>query len=1153
MKRCPLCNKETPEDRKYCPFDGTPLVEVAPPETAPTLSIQLPDGSTSEVPLLAPELNIGRAPDNAIFLSDPTISRYHAALQRKDGKYVLLDTNSSSGIFVNDQRVGANGWVLRPGDVITIGRTIITVNAPAGPPPKSVVPQAPPVEPRAIQPPRQTTPDAKGHDAGPRGKVPPSEDSHAAETAPKVSIESPDGSIGEVPLLAAELNIGRAPDNAIFLSDPTVSRYHGILRRQNGRYVILDLNSSSGIFVNNQRIGPQGWVLGQGDVITIGRTSITFSIQTAAPPKSPEPVRAPVEPPATRPSGQPASDAKPLDDAWQGGQPSAPEDLLGRIQGAGQAGPRKIILDGRYELEAKLAERSNGTTYRARRIMLGDHVAVRILKPELVKDRLAYERFCRQAQVAARVHHPNSVQVYDFGSSPEGIVYIVEELLTGRTLRGILGEQRGLTISRIVGIFNQICGAAHAAHLNGIVLRDIKPESIFVEQGADGKELIKVGGYGLAKVDSSIGGGVTMAQQALILGTPEYMSPEQWLDQPLDSRSDVYSLGVILFEMLTGAVPFDALRPTEIAQLHLTAPVPDITEIGRPDLDEGIAAVVNRALAKDPNLRQPTALNLAEELQAVTGVKGGIVGTLINKAIGIKPMAQLIIPQLPSPAPAGEAYLPSVVAEVEPKGQKVLNPVVLALMAEAFLSRVSGGLVKTAVPLYALLVFGLDITAVMALVLIQNIVPLVLRPMFGSLADKYGKKRVFMISLSIRAFIGLLYAIATLPMLFIISVVRGMADSAKGPSASAMIADNTDQKNIAKAYSLYTTTKSTSGGIGEAIAAFMLIILIVIFAGTRTVTANFAVLEEVNSKGEPIEEILKSPEDVSADQTLPPTEAHPQPRRVVSVEQRETQLSQIPIDDLPKVVEGTVLKKTLVTIFAVSTILSVFSLVLVQVFVKEKKKVKQKDKSGKPGSPKRLTEVHQAQPNVWSFALLGAALTAPAYMVTGEFFVVLAVKLEVTPYALGWIKIVAETIIPLVFGPSFGWLADRIGAGKVIALRSIANLVTSLLFWITPWFAGTIFLGLMMGLARAVDEIGKAAFKPTWGAIAAKVSSFNLATRSKTMGIMEGGVDASDLTFPVLAGLLLQYFSLGALMAARAVLAIIAELYAYVLMRKYRV
>ncbi|HET8674276.1 MAG TPA: MFS transporter [Blastocatellia bacterium] len=1037
MKRCPLCNKETPDERKYCPHDGSLLVEVARPDKG------------------------GLA---------------------KDG------------------------------------------------PSKGTPPQSP-----------------------------------SAEPAAKLSIQMSDGSLREVPLLETEINIGRATENAIILSDPSVSRRHALLRRRGGQYLILDTNSSSGVFVNGQRVGPQGQTLSQGDVIAIGGATLKFSAQPDLPP--PKPVRqppAPVEPQMRRPSNQPVPGRqvpdpkpaykapaydRPAYDVGRDGELSPPEDSLGRMREAEQGNLRKIIIDGRYELEAKLAQRSNGTVYRARRILLGDRVAIRILRPELVKDRNAYEAFRRQAQIAARIHHPNSIQIYDFGSSPEGAVYVVEELVSGRTLRNLLNERGGLTLSRIVGILNQICSAAHAAHLNGIVLRDIKPESIFVEQGADGKELIKVGGYGLAKADPSISGGMTMADQVMALGTPEYMSPEQWLDRPLDSRSDVYSLGVILFEMLTGSVPFEAQRPDEIGQLHLTALVPDITEIGRPDLDEGIAAVVNRALSKDPSFRQPTALQLAAEFRAVSGAAGGFVGALINKAAGRAPV---ITPQAPAAVPAGEAALPSVVAQVEPKGQGTLNRVVFALMVEAFLSRVSGGLIKTAVPLYALLVFGLDITAIMALVLIQNIVPLLLRPLFGTLADKYGKKRIFMISLSIRSIVGLLYAVASLPMLFIISLVRGIADSAKGPSASAMIADNTDERNIAKAYSLYTTTKSTSGGIGEALGAFLLVLLIIFFAGTRTVTANVAVLDEVAATGEPIEVILKSPEEVAEDQTLPPTEAHPEPRRVASIEQREMQLSQVPIDDLPKVVEEAMLKRVLVAIFAAATILSAFSILLVQIFVKEKRS-KKKDKSAKSAILRRPAGPLQPMPNVWSFALLGAALTAPAYMVTGEFFVVLAVKLQVTPYALGWIKLVAETLIPLIFGPSFGWLADRIGAGKVIALRSIANLGTSVLFWITPWFMGTALLGVMMGLARSVDEIGKAAFKPTWGAIAAKVSSFNLATRSRTMGIMEGGVDASDLTFPVLAGLLLQYFSLGALMAVRAVLAVLAEIYAYFIMRKYKV
>ena len=240
---------------------------------------------------------------------------------------------------------------------------------------------------------------------------------------------------------------------------------------------------------------------------------------------------------------------------------------------------------------------------------------------------------------------------------------------------------------------------------------------------------------------------------------------------------------------------------------------------------------------------------------------------------------------------------------------------------------------------------------------------------------------------------------------------------------------------------------------------------------------------------------------------LPGDEAHPQPRKVLRVEQRQMPLSKVPIDDLPKVVENTPLRKALMVIFGISTVFSLMSLILVAIFIKEKKKEKKEKKEkkkdlGHAATPTGLLHAPQQQPNVYAFALLGTALTAPAYMVTGEFFTILAVKLEVKPGTLGWIKVISETAVPLLFGPFFGWLADRIGAGKVIALKLVANLATSVLFWIVPWFAGSALLGVMMALARGIDEIGKAAFKPTWGAISAKVSSFNLANRSKTMGIL---------------------------------------------------
>ncbi|HEY8459745.1 MAG TPA: FHA domain-containing serine/threonine-protein kinase, partial [Blastocatellia bacterium] len=488
-------------------------------------------------------------------------------------------------------------------------------------------------------------------------------------------ITSSDGSVREYELPASAIAIGKAADNHLRITDGAISRRHAAVEPAGADLVIKDLGSLNGIYINDRRVGEQGHVLRDGDRIEIGRTKIVFR----AAPSAASPVTTPPTPATGAAPGRPSSPAAPAD--------TSHETPL-------------TTLDGRYQIEAKLSQDSTGTLYRARRLALNDHVAVRVLLPELVKYDIAVERFRRQAQVAARIKHPNSVQVFDFGRSPEGLTYIVEELLSGRTLRDLLKRERGLSLARIVNIFNQICGAVHTAHLNGIVLRDLKPETIYVEQDAAGKELIKVGGYGLAKVDESFlqdNQGKALTGQFGVYGSPLYASPEQLTSRKLDARSDVYALGVILFEMLTGATPFHSEDLGELVTMHLTSPPPDVAEFGRADLDEGVAAVVGRALAKEPGKRQQSALQLAQELQAVSGARASVFG----KLTGMLPAPPVIV----GPAAAGEAALPAVVPEVKEKGRGAFNAVVLALMAEAFLSRISSGMIKTAVPLYALLVF----------------------------------------------------------------------------------------------------------------------------------------------------------------------------------------------------------------------------------------------------------------------------------------------------------------------------------------------------------------------------------------------------------------------------------------------------------------
>lgn len=275
------------------------------------------------------------------------------------------------------------------------------------------------------------------------------------------------------------------------------------------------------------------------------------------------------------------------------------------------------VLESKYEVTGRLGEGGMGTVYRARRTRIGDEVAVKVLHQSYVRDDAALARFRREAQAAAMLNHPNVVTIHDYGeaSADEAPAFIVMELVKGLSLRDVLEREQRLSPQRAVALMRSICAGVGAAHRNNIIHRDIKPDNIIVlPPDSEGEaESVKVLDFGIAKLrDSSPDHSIT--RTGIVIGTPYYMSPEQCRALQLDSRSDVYSLGAMLYEMLAGIPPFDAATATGIVAKHLTEPPPPLPrELTVPAaLEESIM----RSLAKDPRHRQSDASVFARELQA---------------------------------------------------------------------------------------------------------------------------------------------------------------------------------------------------------------------------------------------------------------------------------------------------------------------------------------------------------------------------------------------------------------------------------------------------------------------------------------------------------------------------------------------------------
>jgi thiol-disulfide isomerase/thioredoxin/tRNA A-37 threonylcarbamoyl transferase component Bud32 len=273
------------------------------------------------------------------------------------------------------------------------------------------------------------------------------------------------------------------------------------------------------------------------------------------------------------------------------------------------------VLDGKYELVALIGKGGMSVVYRARRTHLHDEVAVKILLPEFVQDESAIERFRREARAAAMLRHPNVVSIHDFGegASADMPAYIAMELVEGQTLRRLLRNEGALPVRRALELMGGICAGVATAHRREIVHRDLKPDNVIILPADEDheREIPKVVDFGIAKLRDQAT--LHLTESGALVGTPYYMSPEQCRGEDLDIRSDVYSLGAMLYEMLSGVAPFKGKNVTSIIAKHLfeePAPLPQTFRVA-PELE----AAIRRALAKDPNKRPANAAEFARELR----------------------------------------------------------------------------------------------------------------------------------------------------------------------------------------------------------------------------------------------------------------------------------------------------------------------------------------------------------------------------------------------------------------------------------------------------------------------------------------------------------------------------------------------------------
>jgi len=394
-----------------------------------------------------------------------------------------------------------------------------------------------------------------------------------------------------------------------------------------------------------------------------------------------------------------------------------------------------------------------------------------------------------------------------------------------------------------------------------------------------------------------------------------------------------------------------------------------------------------------------------------------------------------------------------------------VEPALIAIVAEGFLSRLSFGLLTFALPLYAIQELGLSLTAAGVLISFNLMVAVALKPVMGALADRIGVKRGFTAAIGMRSLVSLLLAFVAVPwQLFAVRGLHGVSISLRDPSANALIAEHGDKKAMASAFAWYQTAKSVAGAAGKFLAGILL-----------TLTAsNFSLVFLI----------------AFALSALP-----------LLVVARF-----VPRDD-PARIEGGIPAEA------------------------KSDAVEAAVASGQDGAP---GDGGRNAPPLRPFMGLGFLISGTAYMMTNLFPVFAVQYAGLSEAAAGAIYGISTLVV--LTGPVFGWLSDNISRKLVLSVRSVANVMSSILYLVAPSFAG-------LAVGRAVDDMGKAAFRPAWGALMAHVSSYDRRHRARTMGYLSVGEDAGEMAGPVVAGFLWSTWGVPVLLGVRIALAVVTEIY----------